>query len=92
MLKPPFVNKGFVSQTLAHYQETDAVVDWPIEGRLRSVWRSVHVRQTIHAICEWVRWNPVHEQNRLVVEINVTKHSLSCICEKTYASVCTGTV
>ncbi len=37
MLKPIFVKEWFVSQSLAHYQETDDVVDQPREVCLRSV-------------------------------------------------------
>ncbi len=40
---------------------------------------SVSTRQTIHAICEWVRWNSVCKQKCLTVEMNVSKHSLSHI-------------
>ncbi len=51
-LKPLSVKKRFVSRALAHYQETDDVVDQPREGSRR---RSAHKRQTINAIYELVR-------------------------------------
>ncbi len=71
-LKLLSVNERFISRTLAHYWETDDVVDWQREGYPRSVC----TRQTIHVVCEWVKQNPVCKQKRLAVKMNISKHSL----------------
>ncbi len=66
-LKPLSVNERFISRILARYREIDDIVDW----RRGGCPRSVYTQQTIHAICEWVKWNPVHKQKRLAFEMNV---------------------
>ncbi len=51
MSQPLSVNKLFISQTLAHYQVTDDVVDWSREECLRSE----RMQPTIHALTELLR-------------------------------------
>ncbi len=66
-----YKNERFVSRTLAHYWETGDVLDWLREGHPRSVC----MRQTIHAVCEWVRWKPVCKQKHLTIKMNISKRS-----------------
>ncbi len=87
MLKPLFINKHF-SNTSTLLRTVD-VFDWLREGFLMSVC----TRQTIHAIREWVRQNLICKQKCPTVEMNISKHSVSCILQKDLCrSVCSHCV
>ncbi len=75
LLKPLGIDHLFVFCMVKWYSKTGDTVDKLREGHRHSV----HMPNVIHAVREYVRWNPLHKQKRMTVEMSVSAQSMSCI-------------
>ncbi len=77
LLKPLGINHLFVFCIVKRYNKMAYIVDRLREGCSHHV----NLSNVIHAVCEHIRWNPLHKRKQMTAEMSVSTWNISCILQ-----------